>query len=201
MNSKLWIRRTLSAYLCVSLLATCSMVALASPALVAGELLVTGSSISGEAPTVFVNGETAKSGRSVFSSSTIATPENASAVISFGRLGQLEVAPNSSLTISLDNAALSGNLTSGKVSVLSTPGSVVIQTLNGESAVLTAGQSILASGAAQQDKDDDDDGGGGAWIVWSAVFIAAGALIIYAATSDNDRITLGDGGTVISPTR
>ena len=71
MNRKLWIRKALSMCLCVALLATYSMVALAGPGKAAGELTVSGKNANGEAPFVLVNGETARSGRSVFSGSTI----------------------------------------------------------------------------------------------------------------------------------
>jgi len=67
MNSKLWIQKALSMCLVVAIIATYSMVALASSEKAAGELLVTGKSINGETPFVTVNGETAKTGRSVFS--------------------------------------------------------------------------------------------------------------------------------------
>lgn len=200
MNSKLWIRRALSACLSVSLLATYSMVALASPK-TAGELLVSGSGISGEAPTVFVNGETARSGRSVFSSSTIVTPENASAVVSFGKLGKVEIAPNSAFTVNFDDKTLSGDLTAGKLTVLTAAEGVSVRTQNNAVKILSAGQSILATGTMQQDDDDDDGFGGAAWWAFAAVMVAAGAVIIYAATNDNDRISLGGAGTVISPTR
>jgi hypothetical protein len=58
MNSKLWIRKALSACLSISLLATCSAVALANSK-VSGELTVAGNG-------VLVNGEAAQSGRSIF---------------------------------------------------------------------------------------------------------------------------------------
>ena len=59
MNSKLWIRKALSLCLSVAILATYSMVALAGPRKVAGELTVSGKDINGEAPFVLVNGEAA----------------------------------------------------------------------------------------------------------------------------------------------
>lgn len=201
MNSKLWIRRALSACLSVSLLATYSMVALASPK-IAGELLVSGSGISGEAPTVFVNGETARSGRSVFSSSTIVTPENSSAVVSFGKLGKIEIAPNSTFTVNFDDQSLSGDLTAGKLTVLGAAQGVSVRTQNNAATILNAGQSILAAGTMQQQDDDDDDSfGGAAWWALAAVMVAAGGVIIYAATSDNDRTAFGGTGVVVSPTR
>ncbi|MEP7213279.1 MAG: hypothetical protein ABI791_09405 [Acidobacteriota bacterium] len=166
---------------------------MANSAKVAGELTVAGNG-------VLVNGESAQSGRSIFSSSTVTTPESAGAVVGFGKLGQIEIAPNSSVSLSFDEKGINGNLTSGKITVLGAANAVNVTTLNGTTVSLTAGESVLASGLAQ-DKDDDDGHGGAAWWGFAAVLVAAGGLIIYAATSDNDRIALGSGGTIVSPTR
>jgi len=193
MNSKLWIKKALSACLSISLLATCSAVALANSAKVAGELTVAGNG-------VLVNGESAQSGRSVFSSSTVTTPDNAAAIVGFGKLGKIEIAPNSTFALSFDEKGISGNLTSGKITVLGAASPVNVTTLNGTIVSLTSGESVMAT-AAKQDKDDDDGHGGAAWWVFAAVMVAAGALIIYAATNDSDRIALGGGGTVVSPSR
>ena len=93
MNSKVWFRKALSTCLVVATIATYSMVALAGSEKVAGELLITGKNINGESPFVKVNGEAAQSGRSIFSSSTVVTPENADAVINFGNLVKLNLLP------------------------------------------------------------------------------------------------------------
>ena len=198
MNSKLWIRKALSLCLCVAVLATYSMVALAGPRKVAGELTVSGKDINGEAPFVLVNGEAARSGRSIFSSSTITTAEGTGAVINLGKLGKVELAPATVLTLTFDEAGVSGSLTSGLVSVFGTTDKVSIKTLDGKTVQLSAGQSVAASGKVQDDDDDDD--GGAAWWIWAAVFGGAAAGILWAALSDSE-IELGDGGTVISPTR
>ncbi len=198
MNSKLWIRKALSMCLCVAILATYSMVALAGPRKVAGELTVSGKDVSGEAPFVLVNGEAAKSGRSVFSASTITTSEGVSAVINLGKLGKVQLAPATVLNLTFDEAGVAGDLASGTVSVLGTSDKVSIKTLDGKTVQLAAGQSVSAAGKFQD--DDDDDNGGGAWWMWAAVFGAASVGILWAALRDDD-INIGDGGTVISPTR
>ena len=196
MNSKLWIRKALSLCLCVAVLATYSMVALAGPKKVAGELTVSG---NGDAPFVLVNGDAARSGRSIFSDSTITTSQNTGAVVNLGRLGQVELAPSTVLTLTFDEAGISGNLTSGVVSVIGTADKVAITTLDGKTVNLSAGQSVAATGQVQDD-DDDDDGGGAAWWIWAGVFGGAAAGLLWAALSDNE-VELGDSGTVISPTR
>jgi hypothetical protein len=196
MNSKLWIRKALSTCLSVALLATSSMVALAGPGKAAGELAVSGKIVNGEAPFVFVNGEIARSGRSVFSGSTITTSDN-SAVINLSKLGKIELAPNTALNLTFDDKGIFGDLTSGTVSVLGAAENVNIKTLNGNTVQLAAGQSVSAAG--RQD-DDDDDGGGAAWWLWGGIFAAAAVVIIWTAIEDED-IDIGGGGTVISPTR
>ncbi|HSK71000.1 MAG TPA: hypothetical protein VK892_04855, partial [Pyrinomonadaceae bacterium] len=107
MNSRIWIRKALSMCLMVALYATYSMVTLASTKVV-GELSVSGKAADGEVPMVLVNGETAQSGRSIFSSSTITTPESATAIINVANLGKVEVAPNTTLVVSFNEKGLSG---------------------------------------------------------------------------------------------
>jgi hypothetical protein len=198
MNSKLWIRKALSMCLCVAVLATYSMVALASPGKAAGELAVSGKIVNGEAPFVFVNGEVARSGRSVFSGSTITTSES-TAVLNLSKLGKIELAPNTALNLTFDEKGIFGELTSGTVSVLGAAQNVNIKMLNGKTVQLAAGQSVSASGL-KDDKDDDDDDGGAAWWIWGGVFAGAAAVILWTALNDQD-INVGSNGTVISPTR
>ncbi len=198
MNSKLWIRKALSMCLCVAVLATYSMVALAGPGKVAGELTVSGKNANGEAPFVLVNGEAARSGRSVFSGSTITTSDSTGAVMNLGKLGKIELAKSTTLNLTFDEKGIFGDLMSGKLSVLGASEDVVIKTLDGKTIKLAAGQSVLASGMAQDDDDDDDDDA--AWWPWALIFGAGAGVILWTALSDGD-IDVGDGGTVISPTR
>lgn len=184
--------------LVVATIATYSMVALAGSERVAGELLITGKNVNGEAPFVKVNGEMAQNGRSVFSSSTIATPENANAIINLGKLGKIELAPNTVLALTFDEKGISGDLAAGQVSVLSASNLVNITTANG-TAKLNAGESATAKGAKAQ--DDDNSGGGGSYLIWALILGGAAAGIIIAATSNNNRVSLGGGTTVVSPTR
>lgn len=196
MDSKLWIRKALSSCLCVAILVTYSMVALANSGKIAGELTVSGKNVKGETPFVLINGETAKSGRSVFSSSTIVTPDDATAVVSFGKLGKIELAPKSTVTLSFDGKSINSELTAGQITVLGAAEGVGVKTADGNTVKLLAGESLTASGKAQT-----GGGGGAAWWVWAAVFGGAAVGIIYAATRADNRISLGGNGTVVSPTR
>ncbi len=193
MNSKTLIHKALSLCLVVAIYSTYSMTSLASER-IAGELL-----ISGKNSGVTVNGETAQNGRSIFSASTITTPENASAIVNLGKIGKVELAANTTLTLSFNEKGINGDLLNGKVTVLSAVQAVNINTAEGKTVKLGAGEAVTA-GRAQQD-DDDDNGGGAAWWVWAAVFGGAVAGIVIAATSDNNRVALGGGTTVVSPNR
>ncbi|CAN5518900.1 hypothetical protein BH18ACI1_BH18ACI1_06500 [soil metagenome] len=201
MNSKLWFRKALSMCLVVATIAAYSMVALASSEKIAGELLITGKNTGGQTPVVNVNGEAAQNGRSIFSSSTIVTPENANAVINLGKIGKIELAPNTTLTLTFNEKGISGDLLAGRVTVLNASDSVNIKTLAGESVKLNSGESAVATSAKAQDTDDDDNDGGGAWIIWGLVLGGAAAALVLAATTDNNDIQLGGGGTVVSAVR
>lgn len=199
MNSKMWIRKALSMCLVVATIATYSMVTLANTEKIAGELLISGKNSNGETPFVKVNGEAAQNGRSIFSSSTIVTPDNAVAVINLGKIGQIELAPDTTLALSFNEKGISGDLLAGRVTVLNASDDVNVKTLDGTIAKLSAGETVVATtGKAQDDTVND---GGSAWIAWAAILGGAAAAIVIAATSDNNRTVLGTGTSVVSPTR
>lgn len=198
MDSKLWIRKALSLCLCLAIFAAYSTVALAVSGKTAGELTVSGTGANGEAPFVLVNGEAAKSGRSIFSSSTISTPDQATALVSMGKLGQIQLAPNSAMTLSFGDSSISGDLTAGSVTVLGSSQPVAVKMLNGNTVNLVAGETANATGSAAQ---TTTHGGGKAWWALAGILGAAAVIIIWTATSGNDNINIGSGGNVISPNR
>jgi len=195
MNSKEWRSKALSLCLIVATIATYSMVALAGSEKVTGELLVSGNNLNG----VMVNGETAQSGRSIFSSSTIATPENTNATINLGKIGNIKLAPNTTLALSFSENGINGELLAGTVSVLNAENKVNIKMISGEIVTLNAGESATAGSAKAQDDDKND--GGGAWFIWALVLGGPAAGIILAATTSNNDLNLGGGTTVVSPSR
>ncbi|MGB7209528.1 MAG: hypothetical protein WBD27_12765 [Pyrinomonadaceae bacterium] len=189
MIRQLWIRKVLATCVFAALFTTTSMVALANSGRIAAELTVSGKNINGETPVVKVNGESAKSGRSIFPSSTVTTPEDTSAVISVGKAGQIELGPNSSLNLTFDDKSVNGELTAGRLTVLSSLGTVSVRTLDGNTSTVRAGEEILASGKAQT-----KSGGSNNWWIWAVVAAGAAVVIIIAVSqSGND--------TVVSPTR
>lgn len=202
MNSKLWIQKALSTCLVFAVIVTYSMVALANSGKIAGELSVAGQNVNGEAPFVVVNGEPAKTGRSIFSASTIATPDNASAIINLGKIGKVELAPKTNLVLSFTEKGISGDLLSGKLTVVNASESVSVKTASGETLKLNAGESATSAGKAQDD-DATTGGGGAAWLPWALVFGGAVAAIVIATgvTGDDNEIQLGGNSAVVSPTR
>lgn len=195
MNSKLWIRKAATMALTIAIIATYSMVALAGDGRTAGEIVLTGNTNS---TAVTVNGEPAKSGRTIFSSSTISTPDDAGAIINLGKAGRLELAPKTTFTINFDERTAAGDLTAGTVSVISAPEAVAVKNLSGEVVKVNAGEAATAGGAGSVPRA----GGSGGHSIWPFVLVLGGAigLIFLAVTRDND-VDLGGGAITISPVR
>ncbi|MEK7830813.1 MAG: hypothetical protein AAB401_06995, partial [Acidobacteriota bacterium] len=77
----------------------------------AGELSITGS--------VTINGTSAISGATVFSDSKIKTARNGMATVSLGKLGRVQLGPESEMTISFADGKIGGNLAAGRAVVSS----------------------------------------------------------------------------------
>jgi hypothetical protein len=207
MNSKTWIRKVLTVCLSVAILATYSMIALAAQGTAVGDLTITGKS------NVTVNGETAQNGRTIFSSSVVRTSETSSATINLGKLGKIEVAPNSTFNLKVENNEVAGDLVEGKVTSLT---SDITVTANGNTSKVNAGESIMSGVKGGDDQRDSngncvdtdkdgklecDDATAGGWWVWTLVFGGAVAGILFATLRNNNRVALGGGTTVVSPNR
>ena len=116
MTSRTWSRTPISLALALAIVCTYSMVGLAQT----GQTGPTGDlSVVGE---VSVNGTNAISGATVFSDSTITTGQNSSAVVSLGKLGRVELLPNSSLKLGFNDTGVSAALQQGRVRVSSSSG-------------------------------------------------------------------------------
>ena len=202
MNSKLWINKALSMCLVAALIATYSMTTLAGAGKIAGELKVSGKNFNGEMASVNVNGEAAKSGRSIFSTSTLATPDEASAVVDLGKIGSIQLAPKTNLVLSFNEKGISGDLLAGSVTVLNAADSVNITTVGGKTLQLNAGETATAGGQTQDD-DDDSTSGGAAVLPYVLILGGAVAAIVIAAgvVGDDNETQLGGGAVVVSATR
>jgi FecR protein len=110
MTSKTWSRKFIALCVAVAVLSVYSMVVLAAPgAKASGELSITGQ--------VTVNGQKVISGGTLFSDSTINTADESSAAVSIGKLGRVELLPNSGLRLSFSDKNINGFLESGSVHV------------------------------------------------------------------------------------
>lgn len=106
---------TLAAVWCVY-----SMVAYAIPADSTAEISVTGQ--------VTVNGQQAVSSSTVLSGSVISTGENSNAVVSFGKLGRVEISSDSNVTLNFGSSNLIVIVDSGKVRIATTSGTATTAT-------------------------------------------------------------------------
>lgn len=149
------IRKAVTLPLCISLLTAYSMVTLASPERVVGALTVSQVRFDGLEPRVSVNGESARSGRSVFSTSVISTSENATAILYFGKLGSLEISPNSEVTLSFDADGVYGRVANGRVFVLSAANPMRFESESNGARLLDSGDTLFVDSAAQDDDDAD----------------------------------------------
>ena len=197
MNRKLWVRKALSMCLAIFVTTTYSMVALAGSGRIAGEIIISGND-GGQTSLVKVNDEAVQSGRSIFSSSTIVTPDNASATINLGKIGKIELAPNTTLALSFSENGITGDLLNGRVTVLNAAQSVNITTIDGNVTKLNPGESAsTTSGKAQTNNNT----GGSTGLLLGIVLAGAIVAIIVAATTDNNRVTLGSGAIIVSTVR
>ncbi|HKP70173.1 MAG TPA: hypothetical protein VJV05_12880 [Pyrinomonadaceae bacterium] len=212
LDSRFTISRLIVFVITVSIFAGQTMVALAMPKAgqSAGELTVKGKMPTDEKPFVLVNGDRSFTGRSVFSSGTIATTETTSAIINLGKVGRIELARSSVMTLTFSDNSISGVLSSGDVRVsnadgvavkIDTPNDVVtndgnaassfsvLVSNNTSSVAATSGTVRYNHGATvakQQDDDDDDDDG-----IWVPLVVIGGAVaavvLVTVIMNDDDE--------------
>lgn len=150
---------------------------------IAGEIIISGRNFNDSESSVTLNGETVFSGRTFFSSGVIATNKTA-ATVRLGKLGYLNLTPNSILSLNFSEDNISGLLSAGEVEVFNTEGvKVNIEKSENASVVNGNGQTTTTS---SQNK----------YVV--PLLIAAGVvttIVIVALASGNDD------DDVISPLR
>lgn len=161
-----------------------SLVTLAASSKPVGEILIAGSSADGARVTV--NGEPADNGRTIFSSSTITTPEGTNAVINLGKAGRIQLAPGSTFVIDVNGNAVGGNLSAGSLTVLNSSQTVGVKTLTGDVVSLATGETASAASGTSSKKAKPGPGGLD-WWVWAAIIGgAAVAVVIIATHGDNN---------------
>jgi hypothetical protein len=126
MTSNTLTRKFVSVWVAVAILMVYSVVLTAKPMVHTGSL-----SIVGE---VTVDGQKVTSGGTFFSDSTIVTAADSRVVLSLGKLGRIELLPNSSLSLTLADSGISGTMNSGR-SRVSTPAGVAVNIATKDGAI------------------------------------------------------------------
>jgi hypothetical protein len=191
-NIKRFTVKALTSFALTAFILSASMVTFAVDSKPVGEILVSGSAVEGKS--VMVNGEPVRSGRTIFASSAISTPEGMTAVVNLGKAGRLQLASGSSINLNVSGTAISGDLTAGSITVLNAAENVGIKTAAGQTLSLAAGEMATATStsAAKAQKGP----GGLDWWVWAAIVGGAAAAIIIVAAASGD-----DNNSVTSPVR
>ncbi|MFN2456217.1 MAG: hypothetical protein ABR577_18605 [Pyrinomonadaceae bacterium] len=130
MISNTWTRKFVSIWVAAAIMIVYSVVITATPALLTGSLSVVGD--------VRVDGQKVTSGGTFFSDSTIVTAADSSAILSLGKLGRIEILPNSSLNLTLGDNVITGMMNSGRGRV-STPAGVAVNIATKDGAVKVDG--------------------------------------------------------------
>ena len=128
-------RKALSVILMVTVgssygLITSTAFAQVSPKLV-GQLSIRGQ--------VTLNGINAISGATVFAGSQIKTGANGSAIISLGKMGQVDLEPESELTLRLDEGIIGGHLRSGRATI-SAPAGIAVNLATADGVAVADGK-------------------------------------------------------------
>lgn len=126
------IHKSTSLVLALTVWCVYSMVAIAAPKNMTGEITVTGQ--------VTVNGQPVVSNSTVVSGSTITTGAASTAIVSLGKAGRIEVAENSELNLKFTDASITGVLNSGKARVSENAGIATSITTKDGVAIADAGQ-------------------------------------------------------------
>lgn len=132
MFGKNTIRKSITILSAVAVWCVYSMVALAAAPGVTGVISVTGQ--------VTVNGQPAVTNSTVVSGSTIVTGAGSSALISMGKIGRIELAADSNMTLKFADNSIVGILSSGKARVSNTSGVATTITTKDSAVIADAGQ-------------------------------------------------------------
>jgi hypothetical protein len=177
-------KKAVSLCLLLVVFSTFSMVSLAASSKPVGELLISASAADGSSVTV--NGEAAKSGRTLFPNSTISTPEGVEAVVSLGKFGKIQLASGTTFTLGSESGPASGDLTAGQITVLSSEGGLSVKNLAGETLVVNTGESASATSKAAARQTGP---GGLEWWKWGLITAAVVTVVVIAVVATRDDST------------
>ncbi len=88
---------------------------------------------------VTLNGHNAPTGATVFSGGGVKTAENSTAVLSFGAMGQVELANASDFTLALEGKTLGGQLRAGRATIVA-PTGVAVKIVTADGPVVADGR-------------------------------------------------------------
>jgi hypothetical protein len=126
------IKKSITVLTAVAVWCVYSMVAFAAAPNVTGVISVIGQ--------VTVNGQPAVTNSTVISGSTITTGANSSAIINLGKIGRVELAADSNITLKFADNSIVGILSSGKARVSNTSGIATTITTKDSAVIADAGQ-------------------------------------------------------------
>lgn len=132
MLGKNTIRKSITLLTALAVWCVYSTIIFAAPKDMTGEITVIGQ--------VTVNGQAAVSNSTIVSGSTIETAKGSSAVVSLGKLGRVELAADSSLTLRFTEGSITGILSQGKVRVSNAAGVATTFTTKDATVIADAGQ-------------------------------------------------------------
>ena len=132
MLGKNYFRRLVTLSTLITVWSVYSMVALAVPRDLVGEITVTGQ--------VTVNGQPAVSNSTVLSGSTVVTGADSTAVINLGKAGRVELGADSSVTLRFTDDSIVGMVSQGKVRVSNAAGVATTFTSKDTTIIADAGQ-------------------------------------------------------------
>jgi hypothetical protein len=186
-HSKRFAVNLTTACLLFALIVSCSYVSLATVNKPVGEIMISGVSAV-EGRSVTVNGESAKTGRTIFDSSVISTPAGQTAVVNLGKAGKIQIAPESTVVIGVNGESISSSLSAGSLTVLGSANPINVTNAKGETLTVAAGESVTSTSTAAAKAQTGP--GGLNWWAWAAIIGgAATAVVLFVALRDDDNVT------------
>ncbi|HEY0460507.1 MAG TPA: hypothetical protein VGC97_15330 [Pyrinomonadaceae bacterium] len=132
MLSKTLIHKSFTLLTAVAFWCVTSMVALAAPKDITGDITVSGQ--------VTVNGQAVVSNSTIVSGSSVVTSDNSTAIISLGKTGRIELLASSNITLKFNETGITGILSQGKARVSNSAGVATTITTKDATVLADAGQ-------------------------------------------------------------
>ena len=138
---------------------------------------------------ISVNGNQASTGTTIFSGAQLQTSAKSGATISLPSMAEIEISPNTNLSLTFDRSQVSVHVISGSA-VLSTSAGVKgeLTTPDGKTAVTDPATASTVGGTAPQNRTDNPCRIGGIPCALFWVMVGGGtAVALYFALRDNDN--------------